>query len=294
MKRSDNIDLLSAALAKAQAVMEGAAKDSNNPFFRSKYADLASCWAAWRPAGPPNGLALLQFATASEERLDPPIEVQADDNRKAKTIHFIQRVSVETLLSHESGQWVSETLTVLVKDDSPQSTILGETYARRGGLCAVIGIAPEDDDGNAAAAHGADSGERRTFQPKRNGKKQEAGQIAAEHGMTTGDKVEPPPSRYEPALEALGKYTKVSELVKFAEYVKDSRIKKFLTPEQYSELDSITAAKACEFPTNEMGFEAAEKLLRALHHELRITEGDYLQFCTKLADAKDAKLGEVA
>lgn len=103
----------------------------------------------------------MQFATASEERLDPPIHVQADGDRKAKTIHFIQRVSVETLLSFED-QWVSETLTVLVKDDSPQSTILGETYCRRGGMCAVIGIAPEDDDGDSAANHGADAGERRT------------------------------------------------------------------------------------------------------------------------------------
>jgi hypothetical protein len=165
MNKSDSINELAAALAKAQAIMEAAAKDSDNPFFRSRYADLASCWAAWRPAGPPNGLALMQFPTATEERLDPPITVQADGDRKAKTIHFIQRVSVETLLIHSSGQFVSETLTVLVKDDSPQATLLGETYCRRGGMAAIIGIAPEDDDGNAASGHEADFGRRETRPP---------------------------------------------------------------------------------------------------------------------------------
>lgn len=240
MRQSESINELAAALAKAQSVMAAAAKDSNNPFFKAKYADLASCWDAWRPAGPPQGLALLQFPTATEERLDPPITVQADGDRKAKTIHFIQRVSVETLLVHSSGQFVSETLTVLVKDDSPQSTLLGETYCRRGGMAAVIGIAPDDDDdGNAASNHDADMGSRDTKPPKpacpqcgknefvladrevpnrffcwKNTEKKKFGcghkwdagveappaeqppegkaqQLAAEHGMTTGDKVAP-------------------------------------------------------------------------------------------------------
>jgi hypothetical protein len=163
MERSTDINELAAALAKAQGEMSAASKDSANPFFNSKYADLASCWAAWREAGPKHGLALMQFATATEERLDPPIQVQGDDNRKPKTIHFVQRVSVQTLLVHSSGQWVSETLTVLVKDDSPQSTLSGETYCRRGSMSAIVGIAPDDDDdGNGAANHGADTGSRTT------------------------------------------------------------------------------------------------------------------------------------
>lgn len=124
--------------------------------------------------------------------------------------------------------------------------------------------------------------------------KQAVQQLAEEHGMTTGDEIGQPPTVYPAAKETLAKYTKVSELIAFADWVKQERIKKTLTPVEYADLDSKIAAKACEFPSNEKGFEAAEKLLRSLHHEMRISEGDYLQFCTKLVDAKDAKLAGAA
>jgi hypothetical protein len=42
MQKSESIAALAAALAKAQGQMKGAVKDSANPFFKSKYADLAS------------------------------------------------------------------------------------------------------------------------------------------------------------------------------------------------------------------------------------------------------------
>lgn len=190
MNRSTEIHELATALAKAQSTMAAAAKDSDNPFFRSKYADLASCWDAWRPAGPPNGLSLMQFATAVEERLGQPIQIQGDDNRKPKTIHYVQRVSVETLLCHSSGQWVSEILTVLVKDDSPQATLSGETYCRRGGMAAMIGIAPDDDDGNEASNHGAEANRKpKGTATARSDAKARADKLASEHGMQTADQL---------------------------------------------------------------------------------------------------------
>lgn len=161
MNRSEQTNELDSALAKAQETMGAAAKDSNNTFFHSKYADLAACWDAWRSAGPPNGLSLQQFATARFERLDPPIVVQTDEKKPPKTIHFVQHIAIETHLCHSSGQWKSEVLEVLVKDDSPQATGLGITYARRFAMCAICGIAPEDDDGNAAANGNPDLGDRR-------------------------------------------------------------------------------------------------------------------------------------
>mgnify|MGYP003672586164 CR=1 FL=1 len=58
--QSDSIGALAAALSKAQADITGALKDSSNPFFKSKYADLASCWDACRKQLAANNLAVIQ------------------------------------------------------------------------------------------------------------------------------------------------------------------------------------------------------------------------------------------
>jgi hypothetical protein len=55
---------------------------------------------------------------------------------------------------HESGEWLSQTLTMTAKDDSPQAIGSTITYARRYALAAVAGVAPEDDDGETAQGRG--------------------------------------------------------------------------------------------------------------------------------------------
>jgi len=127
MKASSELSELFAALAKAQGAIEGASKDKANPFFKSKYADLASCWAACRIPLAENGLSVQQHATA-----EGPC------------------VTVTTILGHASGQWMSSELTMTAKEDTPQGIGSCLTYARRYALSAIVGIAPEDDDGNAA------------------------------------------------------------------------------------------------------------------------------------------------
>lgn len=134
MTRSDSIAALTVALAKAQAMIQGAAKDSLNPHFKSKYADLASCWDACRDALTKNGLAVVQPVSA-----DGP------------------RVTVTTLLTHSSGEWIAEALTMTATQDTPQAVGSVITYGRRYGLCAMVGIAPEDDDANAASQPRAQS-----------------------------------------------------------------------------------------------------------------------------------------
>lgn len=129
MTKSDQINELAAALAKAQSEMKGAVKDSANPFFKSKYADLASVWDAWKPVGPKNGLAIVQTASAEGPR-----------------------VTVTTMLCHVSGQWIQGALTATAKEESGQAIGSIITYLRRYGLAAIVGIAPEDDDGEAAEA----------------------------------------------------------------------------------------------------------------------------------------------
>lgn len=133
MTTSDQINEIAAALAKAQGEIEGAKKDSANPFFKSKYADLASVWDACRVPLSKNGIALVQSPSADG-----------------------LRVSVDTLLTHTSGQWIRGTVSVNAKEDSPQAFGSAITYLRRYALQSFVGVAPEDDD--AEAAHGRGNG----------------------------------------------------------------------------------------------------------------------------------------
>ena len=128
MDRSESINELATALAKAQGRITGALKESANPFFKSKYADLASCWDACRDALSENGLAVIQTNEATDEG-----------------------VTVTTLLAHCSGQFVRSALRLQPKDTTPQGIGSCITYGRRYGLTSMVGIAQVDDDGNAAS-----------------------------------------------------------------------------------------------------------------------------------------------
>jgi hypothetical protein len=137
VEMSETIADLATALAKAQATIGGAIKGKVNPAFKSKYADLASVWDAWQAVGPAHDLSIAQFPGP-----------------------FVDgRVRVTTMLMHKSGQWLRETSDVPVSKVDAQGYVSATTYARRCALSAMVGIAPEDDDGNAAVAHrGASTG----------------------------------------------------------------------------------------------------------------------------------------
>ena len=152
MNQSEQINELAAALAKAQSQITGALKDSKNPFFKSSYADLASCWDACRKQLTENGLSV----------------IQTTDIEQTGTAEAV--VVVRTTLAHQSGQWIAGILPVKAKDDGPQAQGSGITYARRYALAAIVGLAQIDDDAEAAQARGYDemSGEERA--KKRNDK----------------------------------------------------------------------------------------------------------------------------
>ena len=122
---SDTIGELALALSSLQTAMKPAAENSVNPHFKSKYADLASCWDAVRPHL--KGLSITQSVASS-----------------GKT------VEITTLLIHSSGEWLSSTLALEARDPSPQATGSAITYGRRYGFCAALGISSGDDDGEAA------------------------------------------------------------------------------------------------------------------------------------------------
>ncbi|HLA60937.1 MAG TPA: ERF family protein [Nitrospiraceae bacterium] len=128
-----DIGKLAGALAKAQGSITGALKDSSNPFFKSKYADLAACWDACRKPLSENGLAVIQTT-----------EIRADF------------VTIVTLLAHESGEWIRSRLPMKPKDFSPQAVGSTMTYARRYALAAMVGLAQVDDDAESAQHRGTE------------------------------------------------------------------------------------------------------------------------------------------
>lgn len=118
------------ALAMAQAKMGKALKSANNPHFKSKYADLASVTEACMPALNEFGIAVIQPTTD-------------DDNGNR---------FVETILIHgATGEQLKCRVPLIVGKNDMQGYGSAVTYARRYGLMSMAGIAPEDDDGNAAA-----------------------------------------------------------------------------------------------------------------------------------------------
>jgi hypothetical protein len=127
MLKSEEIKDLAAALAKAQGEIKGAVKDSSNPFFKSTYADLASVWEACRGPLAKNGLSIVQAPMPSDYGL-----------------------CLETILIHASGQWIASVLPIKAIAETPQAHGSAITYARRYALAAIVGIAPEDDDAEAA------------------------------------------------------------------------------------------------------------------------------------------------
>lgn len=126
---SADIGALALALSKAQAELKPAVKDSTNPFFKSKYADLASVWDAAREVLAKNELAVVQT------------------NEMDAT-----RVVVVTTLIHSSGQWVRGLLAMKPVKDDPQGVGSCITYARRYALASIVGVSPEDDDAEGATA----------------------------------------------------------------------------------------------------------------------------------------------
>lgn len=122
---------LHVAMAKAFAAIEGATKDTNNPFFKTKYADLSSVVAAIKPALVANDLF---FTQAMHER---------DGG-----------VCVETFVHHADGGSMSfGNLFVPASKNDAQAYGSAQTYARRYSLQTAFGVCPDDDDGNAAVTH---------------------------------------------------------------------------------------------------------------------------------------------
>jgi len=124
---------IAAALVAAQSAFQPALKNSQNPHFRSKYADLGACIDAVIDALHANGIALIQHTAESD-----------------------RGVIISTTFLHKSGEiYEAGTLFVPAAQQTPQAYGSALTYARRYSLMTACGIAPEDDDGNEASRAGS-------------------------------------------------------------------------------------------------------------------------------------------
>jgi hypothetical protein len=127
MKQSESIIKIAPAFLKAQQEMSKVSKGAANPFFKSKYADLASVMEAVKGPLNDNGISYLQPT-------------------KSAGGHAI----VETVLLHSSGEWLSEELSVPIVKQDPQGVGSALSYGKRYGLQSICGLPAADDDGNAA------------------------------------------------------------------------------------------------------------------------------------------------
>lgn len=132
MKTSEQINELAAALAAAQGEIDNAIADSENPHFKSTYADLASVRRAIRAPLAKHGLSIIQLPTTIEGK-----------------------PWLTTRLLHKSGQWIEDACQLLVEKPTMQGLGSAITYMRRYATEAVTGIAEQDDDGNEASKHPA-------------------------------------------------------------------------------------------------------------------------------------------
>ncbi len=121
--KSESINELATALAKAQQEIKPALKDAANPFFKSKYADLHSTWDACKDALNKNGLSVVQ--TMEDQFL------------------------ITTLL-HTSGQWIEGACPLINTKGDMQGLGSAVSYARRYSIAAICGVVSEDDDAQTA------------------------------------------------------------------------------------------------------------------------------------------------
>jgi len=128
MATSEKIDQLVKALIQAKGEFSKIERKKKNPFFNSKYADLATIDSAVMPALHKNGITVVQTTDMSG----------------------IQLVLV-TMLVHESGQFITGNYPLNPVKNDPQGLGSATTYARRYALSAMLAVVSDDDDGNGAS-----------------------------------------------------------------------------------------------------------------------------------------------
>jgi hypothetical protein len=161
-----------AALCKAQKSFKPAIKDTANPFFKSKYADLASIWDACKDALAENDLFVSQSIGNPE---GGPVLI--------------------TKVFHVSGEFIESTCPIICgKQNDPQAFGSAVTYTRRYSLAPLLGLITDDDDGEGAMVRTADKMQSKQQKPTQTAPKEEAAtadQIAKIKELLKNDLISP-------------------------------------------------------------------------------------------------------
>jgi len=137
MRSSDTLTKISPALVKAINAIEGVKKGADNPFFKSKYANLESVIEAAHDALSANGLAVMQGPGPMDGNC----------------------ITLTTRLVHESGEWIETDFSLPAGKMDPQAAGSAITYARRYSLMAMLNMPAVDDDGEASMPRSTKPGE---------------------------------------------------------------------------------------------------------------------------------------
>jgi len=141
--KSDSIIALAKALTAAQGEIKEVKKNCTNPFYNSKYTDLAGIWAAIRGPLTKRGLSIVQLIRPSTKE-----------------------AIIETFLLHESGEWLKSVIALIPTKNNAQGMGSAYTYARRYALSALVGVASEEDDDGNATVNPPSSGKPEVETPK--------------------------------------------------------------------------------------------------------------------------------
>ena len=162
MTRSESITHLATELAKAQAEMPVAVFDATNPFLKSKYATLGAVIQASRPILAKHKLSLVQFPISQgtphpvSDHLLPSAE--KDGGAREGYRGGVDYIGVESILTHESGEFVAERILIPLTEEKGKSKVQSAgstlTYLRRYSWASILGMySDEDSDGGGATGH---------------------------------------------------------------------------------------------------------------------------------------------
>ncbi len=184
--KSLTIGKLAEAMAKVQIEISKAHKDSMNPFFKSKYADLTSVWDACREPLSKHDLAVVQTNTVGTEGY----------------------LVLVTTLMHKSGEWIEGTLPIKPVKNDPQGIGSAMTYARRYALSAMVGICPDDDDGEVAMGRKRPQGEIGKYDDLPPITKSEQSKPAVQKWLDSAKQMKKDLGKSTHYYDVLGKYSK--------------------------------------------------------------------------------------
>lgn len=166
MRTSTETKDIALALGKAQSQIAAARMDSSNPYFSSKYANLAAVVGVSRGPLTENGIVVIQGPVRTETGW-----------------------VLTTRLEHTSGQWYESDFPLLVKEQTPQQMGSAVTYAKRYCLCAMVGIVTQDEDDDGEKAEQAHRDAKKQQKQVENKPKQAAIKPVTKESLVTSTKV---------------------------------------------------------------------------------------------------------